>query len=194
MECVHRTRGRQKNHSFIPSLIQSLFTLSKKRFTEGLESLFGEAAEDTLQENSPLLSRTEKRKKKEEESSKRSSAKDFSSDLQAFLENAFEESVEEQLEQRRQKRTPISGSAQVKKRHRKPLSGLDALIRSTVEPDSIHLQPQATRRITLTIDPEKLEKLKAIARRERTYLKDIIDEIVAEFLDEYEAKKEKGKE
>lgn len=169
--------------------------MSKKRFTEGLESLFGEAAEDTLQENSPLLSRTEKRealKKKGEESGKRSSAKDFSSDLQAFLENAFEESMEEQLEQRKQKRIPISGSAQVKKRHRKPLSGLDALIRSTVEPGNIHMEQKAARRITLTFDPEKLEKLKAIARQERTYLRDIIDEIVAEFLDEYEAKRGQG--
>ena len=163
--------------------------MSKKRFTEGLESLFGEAAEDTLQESSPLLSRTGKQKKTGEESGKRSSGKDFSSDLQAFLENAFEESVEEQLEQRKQKRTPISGSAQVKKRHRKPLSGLDALIRSTVEPDSFHLDQKSTKRITLTFDPDKLEKLKAIARRERTYLRDIIDEIVAEYLNEYEAKK-----
>ncbi|MCB0548649.1 MAG: hypothetical protein KDD19_13805 [Phaeodactylibacter sp.] len=166
--------------------------MSKKRFTEGLESLFGEAAEDTLQENSPLLSRTEKReapKSRDEESSKRSSAKDFSSDLQAFLEHAFEESVEEQLEQRKQKRTPISGSAQVKKRHRKPLTGLDALIRSTIEPGSMRIEQKSAKRITLTFDPEKLEKLKAIARRERTYLRDIIDEIVAEFLDEYETKK-----
>lgn len=165
--------------------------MSKKRFTEGLESIFGEAAEDTLQESSPLLSRTGRREapKKGDEGGKRTSSKDFSADLQAFLEHAFEESVEEQLEQRRQKRTPISGSAQVKKRHRKPLSGLDALIRSTVEPGSIRLEPEGSKRITLTFDPVKLEKLKAIARRERTYLRDIIDEIVAEYLEEYESRK-----
>jgi len=166
--------------------------MSKKRFTEGLESIFGEAAEDTLQESSPLLSRTAKRegnKKQDEEGGRRSSAKDFSSDLQAFLESAFEDSVEEQLELRKQKRIPISGSVQVKKRHRKPLSGLDALIRSTVEPDSIHLGQKSSKRITLTFDPEKLEKLKAIARKERTYLRDIIDGIVAEYIDEYEGKK-----
>ncbi|MCB0561497.1 MAG: hypothetical protein H6573_24435 [Lewinellaceae bacterium] len=169
--------------------------MSKKRFTEGLESLFGEAAEETLQETSPLLSRTAKREEqKGEEGGKRSSAKDFSSDLQAFLDSAFEESVEEQLEQRKKKRTPISGSAQVKKRHRKPLSGLDALIRSTVEPSSMRLETKGTKRITLTFDPDKLEKLKTIARRERTYLRDIIDEIVAEYLDEYESKKEGGRE
>ncbi|MCB0584398.1 MAG: hypothetical protein KDD06_03600 [Phaeodactylibacter sp.] len=167
--------------------------MSKKRFTEGLESLFGDSAEETLQESSPLLSRTGKQevlRKRGEDSGKRSSAKDFSSDLQAFLEDAFEESVEAQLEQRKTKRTPISGSARVKKRHSKPLSGLDALIRSTVDPGSIRLEQKAAKRVTLTFDPEKLERLKAIARRKRSYLRDIIDEIVAEYLDEYEARSE----
>ena len=58
----------------------------------------------------------------------------------------------------------------------------------------MRLETKGTKRITLTFDPDKLEKLKTIARRERTYLRDIIDEIVAEYLDEYESKKEGGRE
>ena len=170
--------------------------MAKKRFTEGLESVFGAAAEDTLQEDSPLLGDTrpkERPKDKEEDSHRRSHAKDFSSDLQSFLKGAFEDSFEEQLEKREQKRQPISANAQIKKRHRKPLTGLDALIRSTVEPENIHVQERNARRVTLTFDPDKLEKLKKIARTEKTYLRDIIDEIVAEFLDEYEQQHSKKK-
>jgi dTDP-4-dehydrorhamnose reductase len=38
-------------------------------------------------------------------------------------------------------------------------------------------------------DESKLNKLKSIARMERSYLKDIIDEIVEEFIKEYEVQK-----
>lgn len=168
--------------------------MAKKRFTEGLESVFGAAAEDTLQEDSPLLGATRRKEEpREEEGSKRTHAKDFSSELEAFLKGAFEESFEEQYEKREQKRQPISGNPEVKKRRHKPMSGLDALIRSTVEPENIRVQERNARRITLTFDPEKLEKLKKIARLEKTYLRDIIDEIVAEFLESYEQEHKKDK-
>lgn len=162
--------------------------MSKKRFTEGLESVFSTSAEDILQEDGPLLGRGKAAfEPKSDESSKRSHAKDFSSDLESFLADAFENSFEEQIEQReQQKRPPLGSSAQVKKRHRRPMSGLDALIRSTVEPEDIQMQDAKTRRVTITFDPKKLEKLKQIARLEKTYLRDIIDEIVAEFLDGYD--------
>jgi hypothetical protein len=166
--------------------------MSKKRFTEGLESVFSPAAEETLLQDSPLLGRQKAASpEKADEGSKRSHGKDFSSDLEAFLADAFEESLDEQIEQREQRSAKtMSASAQVKKRHRRPLSGLDALIRSTVEPEDVQIQEAKGRRVTLTFDPRKLEKLKQIARLEKTYLRDIIDEIVAEFLDEYEQHKQ----
>jgi hypothetical protein len=53
----------------------------------------------------------------------------------------------------------------------------------------MRLGPGNTRRLTLVFDESKLNKLKSIARMERSYLKDIIDEIVESFIKEYEGKK-----
>ena len=158
--------------------------MSKKRFTEGLESIFGEAAEETLQENSPLLSSTQEAKSKPSEENRRSSGKNFSSDLQDFLQDAFEESLDKQIEERK-KTSKLQEKAKVKKRYRRPMGGLDALIRSTIEPQNVRVAPERAKRVTLTFDPQKLEKLKEIARHKKSYLRDIIDEIVADFLDTY---------
>lgn len=80
---------------------------------------------------------------------------------------------------------------QLKKRSRRPTGGLDLLIRSTVEPVAVTDADTHTRRVTLLFDPKKLEKLKTIAKLERTYLKNIMDELVQDFIQHYE--KQKGK-
>jgi hypothetical protein len=46
-----------------------------------------------------------------------------------------------------------------------------------------------TKRLTVTFDKKKLEKLKKIARLEKSYLKDILGEIVAEYIKKYELSK-----
>jgi hypothetical protein len=53
----------------------------------------------------------------------------------------------------------------------------------------MRIGPGNTRRLTLVFDESKLNKLKSIARMERSYLKDIIDEIVESFIKEYEVSK-----
>ena len=50
----------------------------------------------------------------------------------------------------------------------------------------MHIDPKATRRLVVTFKEEQLHKLKAIARKEKTYLKEIINEIVEDFIKEYE--------
>lgn len=163
--------------------------MSKKKFIEGLESIFGEAAEDTLQENSPLLTSSTPQKTKKPARSRRSSAKNFANDLKIYLEDAFEESLETQLEERA-KQKKLQDKVKVKKRPRRPRGGLDSLIKSTIDRDTIRLDSSKAKRVTLVFDPNKLEKLKAIARNKKSYLKDIIDEIVAEYLDNnYEGEK-----
>ena len=143
-----------------------------------MESIFG--ADDALQE--------ERQPAKDKKPAKRSSGKDFSSDLQAFLQDAFDESLEQQLEERRRnKPAPARGkNVSVKKRSRRPMGGLDSLIRSTVDAEPLTDDAVRAKRVTLTFDPEKLERLQHIARNERTYLKDIIDRIVADYLSRYE--------
>lgn len=157
--------------------------MSKKRFTEGLESIFGDTAADTLQEDSPLLTSTAEPTTKPKK--KRSgSGKNFSDDLQLFLQEAFEESVSQRLDSPSQPEPEKQPEPQVRKRHRRPLGGLDALIRSTVKPENIRVQPQSSnsKRVTLVFDLSKLEQLKAIARDRKAYLQDVVDEIVEEYL------------
>lgn len=164
--------------------------MAKKRFTDGLESLFEEPKEEKSKGKDLLLFPIEKTETVESvPKSKKTTAKTFTEDLQSFLQEAFEESFEEQDAA---KEDSLQEEKRIKKRRRKPLSGLDSLIRKTVEPKSMDLLEKPTRRLTLTFDHQKLEKLKTIARLEKTYLKDIIDEIVGEFIEEYEQKKKGG--
>jgi len=162
--------------------------LSKKKFTAGLESLFteGEAVADELQqEDSSLLFPSEEKVEKESRNTattKRSS-KNFTDDMQDFLTDTFEESFERQMAKRKEKPSP---NKIIKKRSRRPISGLDLLIRSTVEASGMDIDEKKSRRITLVFDTDKLDKLRSIARDKQTYLKDIIDEIVSEFIDDYE--------
>lgn len=73
---------------------------------------------------------------------------------------------------------------------RRPMGGLDMLIRRTVEKGAIEEDIKTgTKRLTVSFDKEKLSKLKKIARIEKAYLKDILGEIVAEYIKRYEAQK-----
>lgn len=164
--------------------------MSKKRFTDGLESLLSTPEDAGLQGNALLSAESNTAKSKSPaaaepspESSKKAQGKRFTDDLQAFLMEAFEESFERQMQQ-------VPAEAEIKKRSTKPMEGLDALIRSTVEPSRVQFdQHAATRRLTLQFDERKLEKLKTIARMEKTLLRDIIDSIVEEYISRWEKEK-----
>jgi len=163
--------------------------MSKKKFKEGLESLF---QEEPPVEKEPTATAAERRKAKSSEPTddkkeRPSGGKNFTDDLQSFLQTAFEESYDRQTKARPAKKETFS--SEIKKRHAKPMSGLDALIRATVEPSRIKTGAKSTRRLTVAFDEQKLEKLKKIARMEKAYLRDIIDGIVAEYIRTYEQDK-----
>lgn len=158
--------------------------MSKKKFTEGMESLFNDEALEKEEQKSASSVRKVSTALQEEKRSP--GGKNFTDDLQSFLQTAFDESYERQIE----KRKTEDYSADIKKRRSKPMSGLDALIRATVEPSSrVDAKSKAVRRMTVAFDEEKLSKLKRIARLEKAYLRDIIDRIVAEYIEEYESEK-----
>lgn len=146
-----------------------------------MDSLFEAMDEEAAQEEQPLSASAPAEQK-------RSSGKNFSSDLQSFLQEAFDESLEQQLAERKaSKKQQLPKNTQVKKRSRRPMGGLDSLIRSTVDLEPEESAPKRNvRRVTLTFDPEKLDKLKTIARHQRTYLRDVIDQIVADYLERYD--------
>jgi len=167
--------------------------MSKKKLKDGLESLFADYAVHNG-EQQPAAGTTDRTaavavKEKPIDGEKRSSGKKFASDLENFLQSAFEDSFDRQ----RNKGISELEETALKKRSHRPLSGLDSLIRTTVDPREMHFdEQQPTRRLTIVFDEKKLSKLKEIARLEKTVLRDIIDEIVAGFIMEYERKKKQS--
>ena len=118
-----------------------------------------------------------------------SSRKTFTTDLDSLLEEALQETFTEQMQASESDDPKAKAFHQ---QHRKPFSGLDLLIRRTVEAGEMEVQQQesGTRRLTVTFDKKKLEKLKTSARMEKSYLKDILGDIVAEYIRKYETKQE----
>jgi len=174
--------------------------MSKKRFTSGMEDLLHEASQTSpvylagSSKSQQNLTPMEGNTLPVEGISlignqpvaplRRTHGKRFSDDLQTFLQEAFDDSFEKYSDP-----NYVHDDSSNKKRSLKPMAGLDAILRSTVDPNSMRLGPGNTRRLTLVFDESKLNKLKSIARMERSFLKDIIDEIVESFINEYEVKK-----
>lgn len=159
--------------------------MSKKKFTDGLESLFGHSEGGNLQESSPLLVKTKKkeRKSKKKKKGKRSS-KDFTSDLDSLFEDALKDTLEEKAEKIVKDKAKISPARKARPR---AVFGLDALIRRTSDSSEFtEYQETRKKRVTFIFDKQKLVKLKKIAKVEKLYLKDIIGDVMAEYIEEYE--------
>lgn len=159
--------------------------MAKKRFTSGMDNLFDETPDrKDLEQDTSSLKKKPPKKNTSSKQGKKNKGKGFSDDLKAFLQEAFEESFDKQVEQT--KATTRKSTLNVK-----PKRGLDALLRSTIEPSKMRLQNKPIRRLTISFDETKLAKLKNIARQEKTFLKDIIDEIVGEYLASYDEDEQK---
>ena len=151
--------------------------MSKKKFKAGLESLFDDSAVAGM---SPFLVEEVKPEiKTVKKIKKRSSSKDFTSDLESLFSTAVDKEVQEQSKQQQ-----IKGKATaIKKRSDRPVIGIDALIRKTIEDKKEGAIPNSSKkRITITMEKQKLEKLKKIAKEKKTYLRTIMDELVSDYL------------
>jgi hypothetical protein len=157
--------------------------VSKKKFTIGLESLFGMATEEAFQEESPLLDKKKEEAKKTTQNIKKRSSKDFTSDLDTLFEQALAETIEEKQEKAKSK---IQAPPKPAQRRLRRLSGLDALIRHTEDMEVVEVNVPTKKRVTFVFDKEKLAKLKEIAKSEKAYLKDIIGDVVSNFIEKYE--------
>ena len=171
--------------------------MSKKKFTSGLEKLFGNVLGDDLNDENPLLEKTEeevvateekpvkkpRRRSTKPARKKRSSGKSFSTDL----ESLFTQVVNEVIDEKSKQSPSVKRNADKIRKKVKPLSGLDALIRRTSLADhSEDDHPTDKKRVTFVFDKHKLIKLKTIARKEKAYLKDIIGAVISEYIDQYE--------
>ncbi len=152
--------------------------MSKKTFSEGLDDLFsnahaGEAA---------VAQRPERR----------SGHKNFMSDLDSLVQEALEESLE-RFDANQPDTTTPSGKTKATRAnisYRSSVSGLDALIRQTIDVQEIATdEASGKKRLTVTVDRSKLEKLKAIARLENSYMKDLLVSLIDEYIEEYTQQK-----
>jgi len=149
-----------------------------KGFKAGLESLLLDALQDEQpQTDSSTNTRGSRR------SSARSSSKSFASDLSSLFEESIVESVQEKVKSLKEKPEKTD-----KKKEKKRPTGLDVLIRRTVESSNVDIEDGPKRRVTFLFDEDKLKRLKDIARSKKAYIKDIVGEIVSEFIEEFEDK------
>lgn len=157
--------------------------MSKKRFSSGLDELFSEVASvrPGSIDATAVSSRSAERKAA-------ASHKNFASGLDALLQEALEESLE-----RYEANQPDSTTASAKSRAQHSgnasaavLSGLDALIRQTLDVQEISTdEASGKKRLTVAVDRSKLEKLKVIARLENAYLKDLLVTLIDGYIEEY---------
>ena len=174
--------------------------VSRKQFHTGLDSLFNEEAElESNFDNSPLLvtqpatARQRNEDPKESRSSARKPSKSFTPDLEGLFSTVVSE------------RQVAAGQAEdfhtrMREKRRGPipvLSGLDALIRDTSNGQVLEEKQQREaeqelhpdrKRVTFTYDRRRFEKLKAIARAEGAYLKDIIADLLNDYIKENDRK------
>ncbi|MEM6319262.1 MAG: hypothetical protein AAF960_16435 [Bacteroidota bacterium] len=163
--------------------------MSKKKFKAGLESLFGDTGgEDQLPGIRPLLVEEEPAKEKSnvarDKRPKRRSSKNFTSDLEGLFHNALDKEYQEKVK----KSSPLTKGrdTRVKKRSERPVIGIDALIRRTSleNREEIGASTPLKKRVTFTLEKKKIEQLKSIAKMKKAYLKDIMDDIISDYLNE----------
>lgn len=180
--------------------------MAKKRFTDNLSGLFEPAAprpedqrpaepahpaapaagEETMEVKVPARSTRAKR---------RLSSKGFTADLDAFLSDSFERESNPRPASADHPSapatapTPAGGSTtnHPPPRSRRRKTGLDLLIRSTVSDEDRGARDQHTadtKRVTLIFKKDHLAELKEQAKQRGMYLKDVVQEMVAKYLEE----------
>lgn len=157
--------------------------MSKKRFSEGLDSLFMDSAAEATATVSVVESGTGAARFGE----RKTHGKNFVSDLDALLQEAMDESFERY--EARQQAAPGKSKTSSTPTAARPLSGLDALIRQTIDVREITTDDMGKKRLTVAVDKPKLDKLKTIARMENAFLKDILVNLIDGYITEYTQRK-----
>lgn len=138
--------------------------MSKKKFSQGLDDLFRDNAPEQVNPGAP----------------KTTGSKRFAAGLEALLQETLDEAFGgPQASAETQKQTP-----------EKQYTGLDALLRQTVDIREV-LEDENTgkKRLTVSVDKSRLEQLKLIARLENAYLKDLLVAVIDDYIQEYVNKK-----
>ncbi|MEM6771741.1 MAG: hypothetical protein AAF597_14255 [Bacteroidota bacterium] len=163
--------------------------MAKKRFTDDLFGLF----EEPLSQNTPAKQPTEapptapaiETESVEVEvpsptprARRKLSSKKFTADLDAFLSDSFSREGSSA-------HVPNPAPASAPKSRRRRKTGLDLLIQSTVTDEDRSLRGEKapdTKRVTLIFNKQHLAELKEQAKDRGVYLKDVVQEMVSEYL------------
>lgn len=149
--------------------------MSKKKFSSGLDELFAELAENPAVSEVTLTTGTTRSGR---------NLKSFTSDLEAVMNTDLSEDTSASQDKSSSVPNPKSKSKQTG--FSGLPTGLDALIRQTIDIHDLEKEEQrGIRRLTVAVDRDKLEKLKAIARMENAYLKDLLLELIDGYINEY---------
>lgn len=161
--------------------------MAKKKFTAGLESVFDIGMEEKFEEGKGFNNVVEKEAPKR--SKRRSSRKNFTSNLDSLFQEALEESVQEHVQKAQKKPSFKERKEKSNARIKRTLSGLDALIRQTTDGNinlEISKKETSTKRVTFTLNKARFSKLKEIAREEKAFIKDIMGDLIAQYIKKYE--------
>lgn len=126
---------------------------------------------------------------------KRTTHKNFMTGLDALLQEAMEESLDNY-----ERNGPMASGSAAKtrsimadQRGDSLGSGLDALIRQTIEvQDMVTDESTGKRRLVVSVDKPRLDKLKTIARLENAFLKDLLVNVIDGYI--YDYTRDKGLE
>ena len=158
--------------------------MSKKKFSDGLDDLFkDQPASEGFWGNQAADAPARER---------RAIHKNFMQGLDSLLQEALEESLDKIGGELPAASTPLGNKSKSTTAiaHRAPVSGLDALIRQTIDVQEIVTDEETgKKRLTVAVDKSKLEKLKAIARLENAYLKDILVHLIDDYIQDYSRQK-----
>ncbi len=161
---------------------------TKKSFSSNLDNLFGKRLfEDNEQDNPVMFDGEEEKgqkqkgnvaaKTKSEKSKPKSSRKSFSNNLEQFFKESLDGIMDGVVTDVKQSNTQKDGKRAV---------GLDLLIKRTTSADTqqpVKSRKPHTKRVTLVLDNEKLEELKRIAKKQKKPLRQIVEDLVEEYLD-----------
>lgn len=171
--------------------------MAKKSFTKGLESLFLDLAEEKDQTENPLLRRSRVRTERQVRKTQKDrrlvqvaqssgSASDSEESFKDALEAFFREELPDKVIQRAEEDADLP-----RKSHSpgiKAKGGIDSLIQGTIVRDQLELgRKDTSERVTLVFEKDHVDKLKTIARMEQKYLKNIVTELIQEFIRTYES-------
>jgi hypothetical protein len=154
---------------------------NKKKFSDGLEQMFQTSLFEGLYDQPEQRAAPGMPPPSAQDRQIPGASKSFADSLEQFLQETIDEIVEEKVGEIQEK--GLETVRANKGRSNKPAIGIDALIRSTVE--SAEAYDNGKKRITFTFEKDKVEKLREIADQERSRIRDIVEDLINNFIQGY---------